>query len=141
MKRIFFLLAACLLASTALAADGKGTLTVVMTGFKNSAGLAMVSVFGAPDGFPYETDKAVQKAKISIKDGQAVAVFPDMAYGTYAVAIFHDDDGSGKLERNMFGIPKKGYGLSNAPSGLPNFDKSKFTLDAPDKTLRMPVKY
>jgi len=141
MKRILFLLAALLLASSALAAGGKGSLTVVVTGFKSGAGMAMISVFGGPDGFPYETVKAVQKARVEIKDGQAVAVFPDMDYGTYAVAVFHDEDGSGKLERNVFGIPKKGYGLSNSPSGLPQFDKSKFSLDAPDKTLRIPLKY
>jgi uncharacterized protein (DUF2141 family) len=141
MKRTLFLLAALLMASAVLAAGGKGSLTVVMTGFKNGAGMAMASVFSGPDGFPYETAKAVQKARIAIKDGKAVAVFPDMDYGTYAVAVFHDEDSSGKLEKNVFGIPKKGYGLSNEPPGFPNFDKSKFSLDAPSKTINITLKY
>jgi uncharacterized protein (DUF2141 family) len=132
---------AVLLATSALAADSQGNLTVVLTGFRNDAGAAMVSVFQSPDGFPYETDKAVAKAKVAIKNGRAVAVFPGLAYGTYAVAAFHDQDLSGKLERNFVGIPKKGYGLSNSPPGLPGFAKSKFNLESPDQTVSIPISY
>lgn len=140
LKRATILLAMWLLAAPALAAGGS-TLTVVVTGFKSPAGAAMISVFGAADGFPYETDKAVAKAKAEIKDGQATAVFANLPPGNYAVAAFHDEDSSGKLERNAFGIPKKGYALSNTPPGFPSFEKSRFVLDVPAKTLRIPLKY
>ena len=141
MRWFLFLLAAASLASSVLAADGKGALTVVMTGFRNDAGTAMVSVFGGSEGFPYETSRAVAKAGVAIENGRAVAVFPGLAYGTYAVAVFHDENGSGRLERNALGIPRQGYGLSNAPSGLPRFDKSAFSLEAPETTVRIPLKY
>lgn len=142
MKRFTaFVMAGLLLATASLAGDGKGSLTVVMTGFRNGAGTARASVFGGPEGFPYETAKAVAKASVAIKDGQAVAVFEGLQYGTYAVAVYHDEDSSGKLERNLLGIPRKGYGLSNSPPGLPSFAKSGFKLDSPDQTVRIPLSY
>jgi len=141
VRYLLLCLTALFMTSAALAADGQSTLTVVMSGFKNDAGLALVSVFRGPDGFPFDTEKSVRKAKVAIKDGKAVAVFPALVHGTYAVACFHDEDLSGKLERNVLGIPRKGYGLSNSPPGFPAFSKSAFSLDGPDKTIEMPIKY
>jgi uncharacterized protein (DUF2141 family) len=31
--------------------------------------------------------------------------------GKYAIAVIHDENCNGKLDTNMFGIPKEGYGF------------------------------
>ena len=36
--------------------------------------------------------------------------------GTYVIAAFHDLNGNGKLDRNMFGIPTEPYGFSREPT-------------------------
>ena len=33
--------------------------------------------------------------------------------GDYAVAIYHDENGNGQLDKRLFGIPKEPYGFSN----------------------------
>ncbi|QLA20790.1 DUF2141 domain-containing protein [Desulfolutivibrio sulfoxidireducens] len=139
-------LAACLLivlmiGVPAWGSDSTGNLTVTMEGFQNDTGLAMVSVFADAAGFPYDTSKAVRREKVAIKDRKAVVTFAALPFGSYAVAMFHDNDLSGVLEKNIFGIPKKGYGLSNNPAGSPLFDTSGITLDTPDQAIAITLKY
>jgi uncharacterized protein (DUF2141 family) len=51
--------------------------------------------------------------------------------GTYAVAIFQDNNGNGKLDENLFGAPKEPFAFSNnvVPKfSTPGFDDCKFQL-------------
>ena len=115
-------------ASGAVAAD----LAVSVTGLKSAAGQVAIAVFSGSDGFPTDDARAAHRARVSIDGaGRAQALFKDLAPGDYAVAVFHDDDNSGKLETNLFGMPKKGYGFSNnaRPSlRAPRFDEARFAL-------------
>jgi hypothetical protein len=56
------------------------------------------------------------------------------------VAVFHDENMNGQLDKNMFGIPKEGYGFSNNPKksiGPPKFADAKFQLDQPEKVFEI----
>ncbi len=141
MRSAACLLIALMLGASAWAGDSAGNLTVTMEGFRNDDGLAMVSVFADAAGFPYDTGKAVRKQKAAIRDRKAVVTFPALPFGSYAVAMFHDDDLSGVLEKNLFGIPRKGYGLSNNPAGPPSFDKSRIAIETPDQAIAITLKY
>jgi uncharacterized protein (DUF2141 family) len=118
------MLVALMPGASAWAGDSAGNLTVTMEGFQNDDGVAMVSVFADAAGFPYDTGKAVRREKVAIRDRKAVATFAALPFGSYAVAMFHDNDLSGFLEKNLFGIPRKGYGLSNDPAGRPRSTKA-----------------
>ena len=37
----------------------------------------------------------------------------NLAYGQYAIAVYHDKNKNGKLDTNMLGIPLEEYGFSN----------------------------
>jgi uncharacterized protein (DUF2141 family) len=44
---------------------------------------------------------------------------------------FHDENGNGKLDKNVVGIPKEGYGASNNPARKmrpPTFEEAKFAV-------------
>lgn len=44
-------------------------------------------------------------------------VFDNIPEGTYALSIFHDNQNTGKLRTNAFGIPRDGFGFSNDTMG------------------------
>ncbi|WBO23006.1 DUF2141 domain-containing protein [Sphingomonas abietis] len=44
--------------------------------------------------------------------GTTIVTIPNVPPGHYAAQVFHDIDGSGKLKRNLFGIPKEPVGFS-----------------------------
>jgi uncharacterized protein (DUF2141 family) len=64
--------------------------------------------------------------------------------GTYAVAVYHDEDGDHDFARDALGRPIEGYGFSNdAPArmGLPVFADVRFHLPSGGRTLRIRMRY
>lgn len=68
-----------------------------------------------------------------------------MKPGTYAVAIVDDQNGDRKLNKDFFGIPTEGFGISNNPTvsvqtGSPEFRDASFLLNK-NTTIKIVVKY
>lgn len=114
----------------ALAADAAGTLSIQASGFAHDRGYAFANLFReADDVLKHET--AYRKVKAEIHDGKAIFSIPDLAYGTYAVSIYHDENDNGTLDHNAFHFPAEPLGFSNhfslgLFSGMPSFEKMKF---------------
>ena len=141
-KKVLWLTVTCLLAlcfNSTGAAENKGTLIVDIKGFADSEGYAMVAVFDSETAYKEGSPKAA-KATAGVADQKARAVFKDLKYGTYAVAMFHDRNANGEIDKNIMGIPKESYGHSNNARGIfgpPDFDKVKFELDGPEKQIEI----
>jgi uncharacterized protein (DUF2141 family) len=61
----------------------------------------------------------------------------DLAPGSYAVSVFHDANGNGKLD-TFVGIPKEGYGFSRNPPfrpRAPRFDEAQVDLTGNSSTV------
>jgi uncharacterized protein (DUF2141 family) len=55
----------------------------------------------------------------------------DVPYGDYGVAVFHDENSNGKMDKNVLGIPLEPYGFSNnvrITFGPPKWEEAKFTV-------------
>ena len=56
----------------------------------------------------------------------------ELPEGEYALLIYHDENENGKLDKNVFGMPKERYGFSNnefGPHGSkPKFEKALFKV-------------
>ena len=103
-------------------------LKVVVVGFKPAEGEVRVAVFNSEKDF-LETPFKAGNAGI---DGSLchwqVSGLPS---GWYAVAIYQDKNGNGKLDRNVFGMPLEPYGFSNNAHGVmgpPSFGDARFQL-------------
>lgn len=123
---------------------GFGSITVRITGLRSSDGNLSVALFNAKKGFPGKYENAIRKAKTSAAGSQHVVVFNDVPYGTYAVAVQHDENGNGKLDSNFLGMPKEGVGTSNNPKskfGPPSFDDASFVLDKKAVELTVNLRY
>lgn len=143
--------AACahlLWASTAHGADEatpatSGAITVKVIGLRGSKGKVQCGLWNAERGFPDE--QQLRRRSVPIVGGAATCSFEDVPSGTYAVALFHDENENGKLDRGLFGKPMEGYGVSNnktyALAG-PNFRESKFVFNAEaPKLLDVSLRY
>lgn len=116
----------------ALAADESGTLSIQANGFAHNRGHAFANLFReADDVLKHET--AYRKVKAEIHDGKVIFNISDLAYGAYAVSIYHDENDNGTLDHNMFHFPAEPLGFSNhfsvgSFSGMPSFEKMKFVF-------------
>lgn len=68
---------------------------------------------------------------ISIESKSANTTFNTIPNGTYAVAIFHDENSDGTLNKAKFGIPTEGVGFSGSIKSInkpPKFSDCSFVL-------------
>ena len=65
--------------------------------------------------------------------GGVTIVVRGLAAGTYAVAVYHDENGNGAFDQGFLGIPLEDYGFSNdagAFFGPPSFAEAAFRIGA-----------
>jgi uncharacterized protein (DUF2141 family) len=62
--------------------------------------------------------------------------------GRYAIAVFHDTNGNGKLDRNVIGLPQEPYGFSNdvGRRGFPSFEGALVTVQDPATVVAVPIR-
>jgi uncharacterized protein (DUF2141 family) len=110
------------------------TLAIRVSGARNTKGTVSVRLFRGPDGFPADGTKAfqVQTVKIETSGNTAHCIF-SVPKGEYAVAVFHDENGNGMMDKNLIGVPKEGYGFSNNPGRKmrpATFDEARFRAES-----------
>jgi len=123
-----------------------GTLTVRVTGARNTKGKIGVTLFQNAQGFPDDTSKAIRQESVGIdpKTMSAQVIFKDLPQGTFAISVLHDENGNGKMDKNFVGMPKEGYAASNNPSKkrrAPTFDEAKFSLNTSEQTIEIKLIY
>ena len=93
------------------------TLRIHVDGFRNTRGNLGTVLFKSPDGWPEDLAKTFRHgpAPIDKSTKTAVAVWPDLPSGDYAIAAIHDENSNHKLDRNILGVPKEGFGFANNP--------------------------
>lgn len=113
-------------------------LKVTITKLHNNNGAVLVSLFKDGNGYPDEPEKAYGKEKAYIIEKSATLIFKSVPPGSYAIAILHDENNNQKMDKNMLGIPKEGYGFSNnasAPFGPPSYKKASFNHTTNGQTV------
>lgn len=114
------------LSSAARAADGATTLRVTIE-TKNAGGVAAVALYDGPGRFA-KADGAFRQAKAPVSGGRATVTFEGLPPGTYALGVFHDVNGDGRLNTLPVGLPTEPYGFSRGARGA--FGPPKFAAAA-----------
>ena len=89
-----------------------------------------IGIYDNKDSFAIQ-GKEVFGKQVKVKDQSSLTVsFEDLPAGTYAIAVFHDSNNNGKLDKNWLGVPTEGYGFSNATGtlGPPDFQDAIVNL-------------
>lgn len=82
----------------------------------NKAGKIYYSIYNDAAFFPDQATRAVAQGTIVVgSDTNAVSKVFDLPKGDYAISVFLDENGNGKLDKNLLGIPKERFGFSNNP--------------------------
>lgn len=108
-------------------------LIVHIDGFRNQKGNAGITVFTSPEGWPENNDKAFMHSGHPFSGNKATTDL-QLPAGRYAIAALHDENSNHKLDRNMIGWPKEGFGFSNNPKvnlSAPSFDTAAMQVTCP----------
>jgi len=116
-------------------------LTVQVNGIFEIKGKVRIAIFKNADHFKNKQNPA-DSAVIEVKSNTVQNTFK-LIKGTYAIAVYHDENNDGKLNTRALGIPEEGVGFSNLKKMKlrpPDFNESSFFLQS-DTTLQIPLFY
>ena len=137
------LLAAALLASAILPAPAAQATTVLVTvtGVRNDRGKVLVALCTQAT---FLRPHCPWRGHSPAMPGTVLVRIDGVPPGTYAAQAFHDENGNGKLDRTMLGLPKEAMGFSNnAPMrlGPPKFDVAAFTVGPNGAAITFALRY
>jgi uncharacterized protein (DUF2141 family) len=147
--RIMFLLATIILFSVGMSfapsllaqSGGQGTIILKVTGLRSEKGQVKIAVFNSSEKWLGE--QPMYSSTINV-DGQSVTwKITDVSYGDYGVAVFHDENSNGKMDKNVLGVPLEPYGFSNnvrITFGPPKWEKCKLTVKGSTTEVSIEVK-
>lgn len=120
-------------ASTPLHTAGMaGTeVTVTVTGLRSAKGVVRACLTQDPREFP-KCESEQDYRLVAPASPSTTFTFSGVMPGRYAIALLHDENRNGKIDRALFLMPKEGFGFSrDAPvrMGPPKFEAAAFAVD------------
>jgi len=120
-----------------------GTLKINISGLKNNKGFIELVIYKNEKNFPKE-GAHYKLYKLKIANKQSVLSIKNMPEGTYAIALMHDENSNKKMDKNILGMPKEGFGFSNNPRVVfkePTYNECKFNVKASEKLVSIKMIY
>ena len=123
--------------------ESSSTVLIEVSGFRNTRGTLNCRLFTKAADFP--DGEGIVTLRVPITGPNTSCSFSNVEPGTYAIAVVHDENGNGKLDKNFVGVPSEGYGVSNNKTyalSAPKWNESNFTLGATEsKALLVKLRY
>ena len=120
---------------------GQATVIVKVTGLRSEKGQVRIAVFNSSEKWLGE--QPVYSSTINVDSQSVTWKIYDVPYGDYGIAVFHDENKNGKMDKNFLGIPLEPYGFSNnvrVTFGPPKWEKSKFVVKGSTTEVSIEVK-
>ncbi len=124
-------------------AQNANVITVTVEGLRNDKGMVRCGLYNSAVGFR-EPGKEFKGEAVPISGGKANCVFNAVPPGSYAVAVFHAENGETQIETGMFGKPKQGYGFSRDAKGSfgpPSFDAAAYKYPGGSSVWPVHIEY
>ena len=101
-----------------------------LSGISQPGAPVHVGVFNTASSFPKRALALTGKV-YPVHESGPLEIELKLPYGTYALAIFQDLNGNGKMDTNILGVPTEPYGFSAGAAarfGPPAFDAAAFDV-------------
>lgn len=116
------------------------TVSVSVQGVLSAQGTITALLFASEDGFPAKEAKALRRVSVPASVGAVALHFERVPAGSYAITVYHDENGNGRMDKNWIGIPKEPVAVSNNEKGRmgpPKFKDAKFIIESEQKNLQI----
>lgn len=132
------LLTASLLSSCFALPAAATELDIRIQGVANADGHVLVALYDSEDGWEGRA-KARAAQRVAAAKGTLELSFAELAPGSYGVMVMHDENDNGKLDTNLLGIPREGYGFSNNPRLMRRAKFDEVAFDLPEQGQRIVI--
>jgi uncharacterized protein (DUF2141 family) len=114
--------------------------TLQITGIEKARGEVRIAVFNSKDAFAKD---AFALAVVPVTGKIVSWQLPELMWGSYAIAVYHDENRNTRLDTNILGAPTERYGFSNDARGLfgpPSWEKARFDIESEQVTVTIQLK-
>lgn len=114
-------------------------MTLVIQNLRSADAPVMVGLYNNKERF-LKLEAQLKEYKFIPVGNTLTALITDREYGEYAIAVYQDENSSGKIDKNFIGIPKEGYCFSNnitPKTKAPSYKDCKFDYNAKSNTVTM----
>lgn len=111
-------------------AVGQGqNIKLIVQQIEGNQGQLVIGLFDDANSFKAKTNP-LKAAKVNITDTTLAFTFSAIPTGNYCVAVFHDENGDGKVNTKSLKIPTEGVGVSGKMYKIraPKFEDAAFYL-------------
>jgi len=128
------------------AQDGAHGVDVVInvSNLRNEKGTVRACMTNDPDRFPRCRDDAVSYRLVVPTSEASTLRFRNVAPGTYAIALLHDENDNGRADRALSMIPREGFGFSRdarVRMGPPDFDDAAIEVGSANQRQAIRMRY
>lgn len=117
---------------------------VRVQGVRSDRGNIVFVLYGDnPDDFLVK-GKKILKQRIPAKRGTVTFCVIAPKAGLYAAAVYHDENGNGKFDRNRIGLPSEGGGFSDNPTLfllVPSHEQTAFHVSNSQTRVEIQLNY
>jgi uncharacterized protein (DUF2141 family) len=114
-------------------------LSLIIKNLRSSTAPVIVSIYGTENKFPEPTGQ-LKEYKFKPKGNVLTAKITDVPFGTYAIALYQDENSNGKIDKNFIGYPTEGFAFSNnfKPTiKAPSFKNCAFIYSKQASTIKI----
>ncbi len=114
-----------------------------VTGLRVPGGAVHYALYNRAEDFP-DPGRAVKGGEVAVSGASVDVVLRDLAPGTYALAVFHDENENGAFDQGLFGWPLEGFGFSNGAAawfGPPTFAEAALRIGGPETVAIVSMTY
>ncbi len=111
---------------------------------RNSGGNIMLTLYPDSPGRFLKPNGSLYVTRVRARPGVTEACIFVPEPGAYGLALYHDENANGKIDRNILGIPKEGFGFSNNPKifmSAPSFHAVRMSVTGNGLSTRIRMKY
>lgn len=144
MKFIIILLVQLFLFSSVSKFENAADLHVEIHNIRNGKGQIALTLFAGKHGFPMQPERSYRYVKIPAQAGALDIKIAGLPYGSYAIAVMHDENFNDKVDLNFLGIPKEGTGSSNDVRNMfrgPEYEQAEFLFSPQAEKLKIKMFY
>lgn len=132
----------CLIGMLSLRASGQGRVVADISNLESNKGICQACLFNSAASFSGEGGTPYRCVQVPVSGKKVQAVFDNVVPGTYALFVLHDANRNSKMDKNMLGIPKEGYGASRNKlpfAAAPTFKDNQFPVEN-NTTIRLSIR-
>lgn len=115
---------------------------LTIEGIPEAKGEIRIAVFNSEASYN-EKEEPIHAVVLPVNGQTLIWDDEKLAYGDYAIAVYHDKNTNGELDSNILGIPKEAYGFSNNARGRfgpASWKDAHFTISSSSYSMSIQVK-